>query len=124
MATPFDRIPQEQSELLTKYWQFYRELDFGRRMPASEAQRHFVEVCRGRAVPKTEHETAYLAGRRIVQYCKLSESETRRQLLLGRPQKRREEPVQACRARDKHEYHEIDVDRWSKKRRTVRRYNW
>ncbi len=39
---------------------FYFDLDAGVRQPQTEAQRHFVKVCRGEAAPETPHERVYL----------------------------------------------------------------
>ncbi|OFW48463.1 MAG: hypothetical protein A3G77_13340 [Acidobacteria bacterium RIFCSPLOWO2_12_FULL_68_19] len=42
---------------------FYEALASGDRIPSTEAQRHFVEACRGTAEPETEHEVAFLKYR-------------------------------------------------------------
>ena len=46
--------------LLVAHYDFYRLLDAGKRIPTTEAQRHFISVCRGTASPETDHERAYL----------------------------------------------------------------
>lgn len=51
-------------ELLSKHLNFYEKLATGRRKPTTEAQVHFVEVCKGRAEPTTKHEVAYIKYRR------------------------------------------------------------
>lgn len=51
-------------ELLTKHIEFYRKLETGERTPTTDAQVHFVEVCEGRAEPRTEHEIAYVKYKR------------------------------------------------------------
>jgi hypothetical protein len=38
----------------------YIDLDTGERQPQTEAQRHFVTVCRGEAAPMTTQERVYL----------------------------------------------------------------
>ena len=45
--------------LLERYLDFYQSLDSGVRQPTTPAQNHFLEVCRQRAQPKTQHEIAY-----------------------------------------------------------------
>ena len=45
--------------LLDKHLKFYLALDSGERAPATPAQRHFVEVCRSKAAPSTQHEIAF-----------------------------------------------------------------
>jgi hypothetical protein len=52
-VSDFDR------KLLVAHFAFYRTLDLGTRSPSSPAQRHFVDVCKGRSKPVTDHEFAY-----------------------------------------------------------------
>jgi len=54
MLTDWDR------RLLERHLRFYRDLHFGVRSPDTPAQRHFVDVCHGRASPRTQHEIAYM----------------------------------------------------------------
>lgn len=48
-------------ELIRRHRKFYEQLDRGRLTPTTDAQRHFVKVCRGSAPPVTDHERAYMA---------------------------------------------------------------
>jgi uncharacterized protein YifE (UPF0438 family) len=52
----------EQSLINTWLW-FYKELDSGERKPKSQAQQHFVEVCRGQTRAETQDEFAYVKFR-------------------------------------------------------------
>ena len=45
--------------LLEKHLRFYQQLHSGERVPNTEAQIHFVQVCSGRLRPRTQHEIAY-----------------------------------------------------------------
>jgi hypothetical protein len=63
MCDALPSLSSRQKQLLRKYFEFYRELSSGRRVPTTEAQRHFCEVCLGAAIPASEHEKAYLAFR-------------------------------------------------------------
>ena len=60
MHSDEDSLSPEQQVLMAKYYTFYRDLDEGRRPPATKAQWHFLAVCRGIAKPRTDHEYAYL----------------------------------------------------------------
>ena len=52
-------ISADEAALLAKHLQFYTALAVGRRQPATPAQEHFVQVCQGKAVAQTPHETAF-----------------------------------------------------------------
>lgn len=52
--------PEKARGLIKRYLSFYQELDYGVRIPITEAQKHFIDVCRGRCEPQTEHEYVYL----------------------------------------------------------------
>jgi len=54
-----------RKELIDKYMHFYCELDNGHRQPTTEAQKHFVSVCRGRAKAQTEHEIVYSEFKKV-----------------------------------------------------------
>ena len=41
------------------------ELELGKRHPHTALRKHFVDVCKKRAEPSTEHEVAYLKWRRL-----------------------------------------------------------
>ena len=60
-------IPLSERELalVHKYGPFYRELDGGHRTAETEAQKHFIAVCRGRAEAETPHEIAYMKFREL-----------------------------------------------------------
>ncbi len=49
----------EEEKLLTKYMDFYRALETGKRQPTTVAQEHFVRVTRGLTDAETIHERAY-----------------------------------------------------------------
>jgi len=53
------QLTQKEKVLLQKYYEFYRGLETGTRKPSTEAQAHFVAVCRGHAKARTDHERAY-----------------------------------------------------------------
>jgi hypothetical protein len=59
MSKSFFRLTQKEKVLLQKYYEFYRSLETGLRKPATEAQTHFIAVCRGHAKAQTDHEKAY-----------------------------------------------------------------
>ncbi len=60
MAVFCNPLSEDERRLLAVHYDFYRSLDAGKRIPATEAQRHFIAVCRGTASPQTDHERAYL----------------------------------------------------------------
>jgi hypothetical protein len=53
----------KEQELIGKYLSFYLSLHRGERRPTTQAQRHFIAVCRGRTKPATEHEWAFVKWR-------------------------------------------------------------
>ena len=57
-------LTSDQVALIGRHFKFYRQLDLGERTPETEAQRHFVEVCRGRKSAVTPHEFAYMEFKR------------------------------------------------------------
>lgn len=59
------QVNLNQAMLLSKHLAFYCALDTGQRRPTTDAQRHFVAVCRGRAEPYNAHERAYINYRRM-----------------------------------------------------------
>jgi hypothetical protein len=75
MTKPDIHLTSKQRRLLQFYWWFYRQLDLGERQPDTQSQRHFVQVCRGVLPARTEHERAYLRGRDLLKYARLSEDE-------------------------------------------------
>lgn len=58
MLEPRVELTKEEQQLLGECLRFYRALDRGHRTPRTEAQKHFIAVCRG-ANPETPHERAY-----------------------------------------------------------------
>jgi len=62
------RYSQEEKELISKYLQFYIDLDKGNKIPDTEKQKHFVRFCRGLEQADTPHEFAYLKYKRIQTY--------------------------------------------------------
>lgn len=74
--TAFDtQLSKDDRQLLVSYYPFYRSLETGMRAPKTEAQHHFIGVCRGEKVAKTEHEKAYQRFKRIVAEATHSEEE-------------------------------------------------
>lgn len=59
MTDPRFELTEKEKELLQRYYRFYRELETGTHVPTTEAQEHFVAICRGLTSVKTEHERAY-----------------------------------------------------------------
>lgn len=51
---------EKEKQLLNHYWKFMRELETGKRAPATEAQTHFLEVMAKRASPQTQFEHLWL----------------------------------------------------------------
>ena len=49
-----------ERKTLKTYFSFYRSLEIGVRMSKTDAQLHFVEVCKGKATPETIHEKIFL----------------------------------------------------------------
>jgi len=60
------QLTSEETALVERFLDFYRDLDSGRRLAATEAQRHFVAVCRCEAKAQSEHEVAYFKYRLLV----------------------------------------------------------
>ena len=54
-------------KLIAPFLRTLQELEAGIRPPRTALQLHFVQVCKGAAVPKTAHERAYLQWRVQVQ---------------------------------------------------------
>lgn len=54
------KLTENEKNLIEKYLNFYKSLDNGTRVPKTEAQKHFVEVCRKISEAKTPHEHAYI----------------------------------------------------------------
>jgi hypothetical protein len=70
MAENIFRLPDEYRQLLRRYYRaFYHPLACGMRKPETEAQQHFVSVCRGKLPPETPHEFAITYFKK---YCSLS----------------------------------------------------
>lgn len=54
----------KQAELLQPFISGLTKLDSGQLVPKTPGQENFVAVCRGKRMPETEYEKAYLAWRR------------------------------------------------------------
>ena len=52
--------------LLKKHLKFYQSLDSGNLPPATQAQEKFIAVCKGKELPSTEHEIAYLKFKKLL----------------------------------------------------------
>lgn len=68
------RLSDEDRQLLLAHYPFYRALDTGERVPATEAQRRFVAVCSG-ATPSTPHERAFTRLREFLRVTGVSEQD-------------------------------------------------
>jgi uncharacterized protein YifE (UPF0438 family) len=68
------QLTDDERQLINKYLAFYQSLDQGHRIPKTEAQTRFVDVCRGRAMAKTLHEKAYLKYR-YLERCKKAKAQ-------------------------------------------------
>lgn len=65
MSRDDQSLTESESRLLDQYMDFYVALDKGMHQPTTDAQRHFVLVCQGRARAETEHELAYAKFRQL-----------------------------------------------------------
>ena len=54
-----DNLTSQELALIERYLSFYINLDGGALRPSTSAQEQFVQVCRGKRAPETEHEIAY-----------------------------------------------------------------
>jgi uncharacterized protein YifE (UPF0438 family) len=59
------KLTPDEAALILRYLPFYIALDTGGRKPRTEAQKHFLKVCRGEAQPETSHEVTYLRYRAV-----------------------------------------------------------
>jgi uncharacterized protein YifE (UPF0438 family) len=59
-------LTQREQDLLHRYRRFYLDLVDGRRLPETNAQRHFLEVAAGRLPPMTEHERLWVRWRQEI----------------------------------------------------------
>jgi hypothetical protein len=66
MARELFRLSDRERELLLQHHEFYLALASGTRQPTTNAQRHFVAVCRGEAEPATDHERAFLNFKKLI----------------------------------------------------------
>jgi uncharacterized protein YifE (UPF0438 family) len=53
------KLNRKEWDLIERHLRFYAELEAGIRAPSTPAQEHFVEVCKGKKPPRTEHELAF-----------------------------------------------------------------
>jgi uncharacterized protein YifE (UPF0438 family) len=60
------QLTAEEAALVNRYLSFYRALDTGRRVPTTDAQRRFVDVCRCEANAESPHEIAYIKYRMLI----------------------------------------------------------
>lgn len=58
-------LTEEEKKILDRHHEFYRSLEAGARLPRTEAQRHFVAMCRGQVEAETFHEKIYAKHLRI-----------------------------------------------------------
>ena len=59
-------LTPEETALVERHLNFYRALDTGQRLPSTEAQRHFVAVCRCEAEAHSPHEVEYFKYRMLL----------------------------------------------------------
>jgi len=55
-----EKFSPEEDDLLFRYLNFYESLDKGEIVPDTEAQRHFLKVCKEVQQPITKHEKVYI----------------------------------------------------------------
>lgn len=53
-------LSRAEMRLIKDHLAFYEALELGTRDPATDAQRHFVDVINGKTAPRTQHERAFL----------------------------------------------------------------
>jgi very-short-patch-repair endonuclease len=53
-------LTKRESFLIKRFLEFYKSLATGERTPSTAKQKHFVEVCKGKTKPETEHEIAFV----------------------------------------------------------------
>lgn len=56
--------------MINRHLKFYQSLDYGKRVPSTPAQEHFVSVCRGETRIQTEHEYIYIKYRSLLYHRK------------------------------------------------------
>ncbi len=59
-------LTEKEKEMIRKYYDFYRSIDEGFRIPGTPAQKHFEAVCRGRRPAQNFHERLYLKYKKIL----------------------------------------------------------
>ena len=127
MVKAYFVIAEHERRLLARHWLFYAALDRGQRQPVTDAQKHFVAVCREKCNPNTDHEHAYLSGKKLLSLSTLKEHEVVQREFQLTPADMIDVPLNempSTPSAPNPDFHEIDVDRWTSRRRTVRRYNW
>ncbi len=67
-------LTESERRLLTDNYELCRALHAGSRLPTSDEERHFVEVCRGRAAPGTELARVYRKMRSLLVLTGVDES--------------------------------------------------
>ena len=125
MAKKHIVVTESQRELLTRHWSDYVRLEQGELPANTDARQQFLAVCRGECGARTEHECAYLVGRRLVACCELGEEEVvRREFCV--PAWMMKSTVLRASSSNHRSFgeHAVDVDRFSSKRRYTKRYNW
>ena len=50
---------QDEIEILQKFGCWFEDLMYGRVVPTTDAQKHFIDVCKGEAEPQTEYELTW-----------------------------------------------------------------
>lgn len=90
-----EELSEREQSLIGRHGDFYRSLNGGQRKPQTPEQEHFVEVCRGRTEPMTEHEIAFTKFLRIVKVqreieaaSKAAEAEARQNIIEHAPGQR------------------------------------
>lgn len=60
------KLTELEKNLLRKHFEFYKSLANKEREPVTEAQKHFVAMCKGQVTAETEHEVAFVKYIRIM----------------------------------------------------------
>ena len=72
MVTDKDRrkalslLEKHKADLISRFVKSLEKVDDGKAQPTTEAQNHFLSVCRGECNPKTEIEKAYLSYKKLL----------------------------------------------------------
>jgi uncharacterized protein YifE (UPF0438 family) len=74
------KLNKKEWALIERHINFYVELENGDRTPSTPAQERFVDVCKGKRAPRTEHELAFRKWKFFQAEKQFLESEAERKL--------------------------------------------